>query len=85
MILALIFNINQNVVKVHNNKNIEFLDKDLLNNFLEASWSITQLKRHYLVLEVVRASFKGSFLLVPLSNPHLMIGNSHLKLNETLE
>ena len=40
MILALIFSINKDIIQINNNKNIEFLDQDLIDVALEAGWSV---------------------------------------------
>lgn len=38
--LAGVLNIDKNVVKIHNHKDIELFGKDLINITLKASWSV---------------------------------------------
>lgn len=40
MTLTLIFNVNKDIVKINNEKYIQFLGKNLVNQPLEMSWSV---------------------------------------------
>ena len=52
MLFFLIFSINKNVIKVHNNKNIELLYQVFIDVILKYSWYVYQAKRYYLVLNI---------------------------------
>ena len=48
-----IIEINQNIVKIYNKKNIEIFDKNLVNIILEANRNIKKTKKHYLILKML--------------------------------
>ena len=47
-----IISVNQNVVQIHNDKNVELLSKNLIDKSLEAYKYVDSLEKHHLVLGV---------------------------------
>ena len=82
MSLAWIFGIGENVIKVNNDKDIEFLGQDLVNIALEAGQCVRQPKRYYLVFEVAVSSLERRFLFIAFFYPHPMINTCEFKLGE---
>ena len=80
--LARILGKDENVIKVNNDKNIEFLGQDLVNIALQAGRCVDQPKRHYLVIKVAVSSLKSRFLFIALFYPHLMVSTYELKVDE---
>ena len=52
MKLAKVFNIDQNIIQIYNNKNIKLLDKDLINVALKNGQNIKMFKKHNLILKM---------------------------------
>ena len=67
------FDIDKNVIKIHNNKNIKFFCKDLINIALESCQNIDQPKKHYLIFEITISNLKSYFLFISFPNSYLMI------------
>ena len=82
MAISVIISINEDIVQIHNNEDVKFLSKDLVDVFLEACWCICLIKKHHLVLKVAISSFKRCFLLVSFANFYLMICTGKVKLDE---
>ena len=82
MSLALVFDIDKNVIKVNNNKDIKFLSQDLVNIALEAGQCVRQPKRHYLVLKVAVSSLESLLPFIALFYPYPMINTCEFKLGE---
>ncbi len=74
MFFSLIFSVDENVIKVHNNKDVELLCQDLIDATLESDQYVGQSKRYHLVLDVAIAGFKGHLLFIAFFNPHLIVG-----------
>lgn len=52
MLLALVFDINEDIIQVYNNKNFEFLSQNLIDIAMEAVQSIKQSKWYYFIFEM---------------------------------
>ncbi len=78
------FDIDEDVIKIHNHKNFELLCQKLINIALERGRYIGQSKRYHLVLEIAIAGPEGGFPFMAFSNLHLMIGISQIELDKTL-
>ena len=76
--LARVLDIDQNVIQVDNDKDVQFYSKDFVDVTLEASWSVGEAKEQDLILKVAKPSAERCFLLVTLSNSHLMVGTSEI-------
>ena len=80
--LAWVLGIEEDVIKVNNNKYIKFLGQDLVNIALEAGQCVRQPKRYYLILEVAVSSLESRFLFIALFYPYLMVSTYEVKLSE---
>ena len=67
------FSINQDVIKVNNNKNIKFFCKNFVNVALEAGWSMKNTEKYNLVLKIAALHLESCFLLITLPNSYLII------------
>lgn len=74
MFFSFVFNINDDIIKVCNNKDVKFFYHNLVDVALESGQCVVQSKRHHLVLEVVIAGPEGYFPFITFSDPHLMVG-----------
>ncbi len=82
MAFSLIFDIDENVVQVYNNKNIELFCQNLVDIALESGWYIDQVKRHYLVLEIAITGLKSHLQFITFLNLHLIISISKIQLGK---
>ncbi len=64
----------ENVVKIHNNKDVKFFYQDLIDIVLKCGYCISQAKRHDLVPEMTIPDPEGRFQFIAFSDPHPMIG-----------
>ena len=79
--LTWVFNVDRNVIKVNNDKDIEFLSHDLVNIALEAGRCIRQPKKHYLVLEVIVLSPENRVLFIAFFYPYPMVSTHEVELD----
>lgn len=68
-----VFNIDQGIIQIDNDKDIEFFSKNFIDVFLKASWSIREAKKHDLVLKIAITSFESHFLFIVFSDLYLII------------
>ena len=80
--LAWVLGVDEDVIEVNNDKDIKFLDKDLVNGALEAGRGVGQPKRHYLVLDVAVSSPESRFLFIALFYPHPIVNTCEVELGE---
>ena len=80
--LAWDFGIDENVIEVKNNKDIKFLNQDLVNIALEAGRCIGQPKKHYLVLEMAASSPESRLLFIALFYSHPMVSTCGIEFDE---
>ena len=73
MFFSLTFDINKNVIKVYNNKNVKFLYQNLVCIALESSRCISSLKKHHLILKMTIIGFDSYLLFITFFNLYLMI------------
>ena len=83
VIIPIIINVNEDVIQIHDDKDIELFSKDLVDVSLEAYWCVCQTERYHLVLKVAVSSPERSLPLVPLADSHSMIGTSEVELGES--
>ncbi len=76
MFISLALSINENVIELHNNKDVKLFCQDLIDVALESCRYISQSKRHYLVLEVVIVNSKGHLLFITFFDLYPMISIS---------
>ena len=80
--LAWVLGVDEDVIKVNNDKDIEFLGQDLVNIALKAGRCVGQPKRHYLILKVTVSSPESRFPFIALFYPHLIISTREVELGE---
>ena len=73
MSLAEIFDIDQDIVQIYNNKDIKLFGKDFVNIILKSDQKIGKTKSNDLVLKVPISSIKSYFPLITFSDLYLMI------------
>ena len=81
--LAWVLGVDEDVIKVNNDEDIEFLGQDLVNVALEAGRGVGQPKRHYLVLEVAVSSLESRLLFIALFYPYPMVSTCEVELGES--
>ena len=79
---ALIFGLDEDIIQIHNDKDIEFFRKDPIDVALECCRSVGQSKRHYLIFEVVVSIPESSLPLISFANSHPVIGTGEVKLGK---
>ncbi len=82
--LAWVFSIDQNVVKIHDDEDVELMSSFSARLVDIAGRSVGKSKRHDLVLEVTVSGPKGGLPLIAFSNPHPMVGTGQVQLGKTL-
>ena len=82
MSLARVLSVDEDVIKVNNDKNIKFLGQDLVNIALETGRCVRQPKKHYLVLKMAASSLKNRLSFIALFYPLLMVSTCEIKLGE---
>lgn len=65
--------VNEDVVKIYNNKNIKLLCQNFVDVALEDDRYIGQSKKYHLIFEVAITSSKDGLLFVSFLDPHLMV------------
>ena len=84
MAFALILTVDEDIIHIHNDKNIELFRKDLVDVALECCRSVGQSERYYLILKVAVSSPESSLLLISITNSHPMIGTGEVELGKPL-
>ena len=82
--LAGVFGVNQNVIEVHNDKNIKFFHQDFVDVSLEAGGGIRKTEKHDLILKMAILRLECYFPLVTLPNFHLIICVYQVQPSKTL-
>ena len=80
--LAWVLSVDEDVIKVNNDENIEFLGQDLVNIALEANKCIRQPKRYYLIFEIAVSSSESCFQFIALFYPYPMVSTCEIKLGK---
>ncbi len=83
MLLALVLNVDEDVIEVHYHENVELFYRDLVDVTLKCGQYVGQSERYDLVLEMAVAGPEGRLLFVIFPDPHLMVGISQIELGET--
>ena len=71
--LVNVFVINQDVIKVYNDRNIKVFYQGFVDIALEVSRVIKKTEKYHLVLEMAMPHLKSCFLFVTFSNSYLII------------
>ena len=65
--------INQDVIKIYNNKKIQFFIQNLIKIFLKSDWGIGEPKMHDFIFKIAISSFQNGFLLIVFIKFYFMI------------
>ena len=79
---ALIFGVDEDIIQIHNDKDIELFREDLIDVALECYWSVGQSKRHHLIFEVAVSGPESSLPLISFANSHPVIGTGEVELGK---
>ena len=80
--LAWVLSVDENVIEINNDKDIKFLDQDLVNIALEADQYIEPPKRHYLLLKVAVSNLESRFPFIAFFYPYLRVSTCEVELGE---
>ncbi len=83
VLFALVFSVDEDVIKVHYHEDVELLCQDLIDITLKRVQYVGQSKRHDLVLEMTIAGPEGRLPFLAFPDPHSMIGISQIELGDT--
>ncbi len=83
VLFALILSVDEDIIKIHYHKNVEFLGQDLIDVTLKCGRYVGQSKRHDLVLEIAIAGPEGRFPFITFPDPHSMVGIGQIELGKT--
>ena len=81
---SLVFGVDEDIIHIHNDEDIEFFRKDLIDIVLECCQSVGQSKKHYLILKVAVSGLESSLLLISFANSHPVVGTGELELGKLL-
>lgn len=73
MCFGLTFFVDKDIIKVDNNKDIEFLSQDLVDVSLKRDWGVSRAKKHDQVLKVIIAGSESHVLFIVPLNSHLIV------------
>ena len=82
--LICLFNLDQNIVQIYNDKDVKLFSKNLIDIALETGQSVRESKRHDLILKMGILGTKGTLLFVTFLNPHSIIDASEIQLGKRL-
>ena len=82
MAFALILDVDENIIQIHNDKDIKLFREDLIDIALEYCRSVGQSKRHHLIFEVAISGSESSLLLISFANSHPVIGTGKVELGK---
>ena len=80
--LTWVFGLNENIIKINNNKNVKLLGQDLIDVTLKGGQYIGEPKKYYLVFKVAVSSLKSCFPSIAFFNPHPMVSTRKIKFDE---
>ena len=78
MDLALIFDINQDVIQINNDENMKLLGHNLIDIFLKAGRCVRKSKKNYLIFEVALSCSEGGFSVIAFFYPYLVVATSQI-------
>ena len=83
-IFFLVLSIDENIIQIHNDKDIQLFCKDFTNIALECCRSIGQSKKHHLILKVTVFDLESNFPLTFFTNSYPVISTGKVKLDKLL-
>ena len=81
MVFFLVFDIDENIIHIYNDKDIKFFRKNLINVTLKCCRSVGQPKRYYIISEVNVSNLKSSLLLIFFADFYLAVGIGEVELD----
>ena len=78
----LVLGVDEDIIQIHNNKDIEPFHKDFIDIVLKYCQSVNQFKKYYLILKVIVSCLESNFLLISFANFYPVICTSEIKLNK---
>ena len=82
MAFFFVLSVDKNIIQIHNNEDIKFFRKNLIDIALNYCWSVGQSKKHHLILEITVFSPKSSFLLIFFANSYPVIDIGEIELDK---
>ena len=76
------FGIDEDIIQIHNDKDIEFFREDLIDVALEYCRNVGQSKRHHLIFEVAVSDPEICLPLISFTNSHPVVGTGEVKLGK---
>ena len=73
MIFASIFGLDQNIIKVNNDKNVNFFYSDFFDIALKLGKSVKKSKKYKLILKIAILHLKNSFSFFTFSYSYFII------------
>ena len=70
---SLALNIDENIIKVYDNKDIKLFYQNLVDIVLKYGWCIGPAKKHYLILEIAVMGLESHLLFIAFFDFHIMI------------
>lgn len=81
MALCFIFNIDKDVIKIYNNKDIDLFYQNLINISLKYSYYISKFEKYYLILEVIILDPKNHHPIVIFLDSYSILDVNEVKLD----
>ena len=69
-----VFDIDQDIILIYNDKNIQFFNQYLINISLKNSWGMKSIKKYDLIFKMTISDFKCYLLFITFLNPYPIIG-----------
>ena len=79
---SFVLSIDEDIIQIHNDKDIKLFCKDFIDIVLECCQNIGQSKRYYLILEVIVSGPESSFLLILFTNSYMVIGTDEIEFDK---
>ena len=73
LMIFLVVRIDEDVVKIYDDGNVKEIRKDIVDESLECSGSVTETKRHYFPFEGSVTGLESSFPFVSLGNANQVV------------
>ena len=82
MAFSLVLSIDEDIIQIHNDKNIELFCKNLIDIALEFCRSVGQSKKYYLILEVIVSGPESRFPLIFFTKSYPVINIGKVELDK---
>ena len=82
VVFSLVFSVDEDIIQIHNDKDMKFFCKNFINVALEYCQSISQSKKDYLIFKIAVFGLESSLSLIFFANSYPVIGISEVKLDK---